>query len=108
MKKIDSLKELREAQQLLEVKMQVTRNALLHQIEIVPARLDWKKTSMNLLLKGGSIAASQYLAKNVDEGISNTISKSDQAWSKWIPIAINVVQWIQQIMQDDKTTTSQA
>ncbi len=108
MKKIDSLKELREAQQLLELKMQVTRNALLQQIEIVPARLDWKKASINLLLKGGSIAASQYLAKNVDEGISKTFSKSDQAWSKWIPIAINVVQWVQEIMRENKKTTSQA
>lgn len=105
MKKIDSLEELREAQRLLELKMQVTRNALVQKVEILPAKLDWQTTSMNLLLKGGSIVASQYLTKTLDQEIANTFSKSDQAWSKWIPIALDVVQWVQQLMQREQATS---
>ncbi len=104
MKKIDSLEELREAQRLLELKMQVTRKALVQQVEFLPAKLNWQATPMNLLLKGGSIVASQYLTKTLDREIANTFSKSDQGWSKWIPIALDVVQWIQQLMHREQTT----
>jgi|GEM_PF-2392591 len=106
MKKIDSLEELREAQRLLELKMQVTRKALVQQVEILPAKLDWQTTSMNLLLKGGSIMATQYLAKSFDREKASTFSKSDQGWSKWIPIALDVVQAVQQLMQREQTNQS--